>query len=325
MQSKLYDLLEITKPIVQAPMAGAAGPNLVAAVANAGGFGTIPLWGKSADHLHEGIRQVRQLTDRNFAVNLNMSFPYEDLLEACIEEKVCAVSLFWGNSVSAIKRAKAGGLVVLVSVGSAAEAREAVNAGADIIVAQGWEAGGHVWGRVSTMALVPSVVDAVGDVPVIAAGGIADGRGLAAAYMLGASAAWIGTRFLASEEATIHSYYQQRILDASEDQTAWTFDLYDGGWPAAPHRTLKNSTYADWVEAGSPAPGERPDEGKVTGFRPTGEEVKNYQSYTPLLGTEGDVEAMSMWSGQGVSLVHKIMPAADIVAEISDEAARLVG
>ena len=311
----LFDVLGIEKPILSAPMAGAAGPELVAAVCNAGGYGVIPLWGRSREHVSAGIDELRELTDRNFAVNLNLSFPYEEQLGMCIAKGVHGVSLFWGMEPSAIGRAKAGGLIVLVSVGNAQEAQIAADAGADVIVAQGWEAGGHVWGQVSTMALVPAVVDAV-SVPVVAAGGIADGRGMAAAMMLGASGVWIGTRLLASSEATIHEVYRNRILQASEADTQWAHDLYDVGWPDAPHRALSNSTSRGWVDAGCSAPGNRPNEEQQIGHRPNGDPVVRYQSYTPLPETMGDVEAMSLWSGQGVSLVRDVMPAADIVEDI---------
>ncbi len=315
----LSDILGIEKPILSAPMAGAAGADLVAAVCNAGGYGVIPLWHKPTPEVAQGIDEVARLTDRNFAVNLNVSFPFEEQLEICIQKKVHAVSLFWGMEPAAIAMAKAGGLKVLVSVGSAEEASIAEQAGADIVVAQGWEAGGHVWGRVSTLALIPAVVDAV-NVPVVAAGGIADGRGMAAALMLGASGVCVGTRFLASSEATIHQSYRQRILDATEAQTEWYSDLYDVSWPDAPHRALKNSTSEKWGRTNRPETGERPDEGEVIGHRPTGEPVVRYQSYTPMSGTTGNVEAMSLWSGQGVALVRKVMPAAEIVNEIFAEA-----
>lgn len=319
MQNDLCNLLGIEKPILSAPMGGAAGPDLVAAVCNAGGYGVIPLWGKPVDQVVSGIAQVAALTTRNFAVNLNLSFPYKDQLQACIDSNVHAVSLFWGMEPSAIAVAKKGGLVVFASVASVEEARIAEDAGADVIVAQGWEAGGHVWGQVSTMALIPAVVDAV-NVPVVAAGGIADGRGMAAALMLGASGVWIGTRFLASTEATIHETYRENILKASETQTEFYHDLYDVDWPDAPHRALKNSTAQNWKETGASAPGGRPNEQEVIGYRPNGDAVVRYQSYTPLPGTKGNVEAMSLWSGQGVSLVRKIMPASDIVDEIHREA-----
>ena len=300
-------------------MAGAAGPDLVAAICNAGGYGVIPLWGKPVEQVSAGIDELRALTDRNFAINLNLSFPYEEQLEACIDKGVHGVSLFWGMEPTAIARAKAGGLVVLVSVGSTDEARIAADAGADVIVAQGWEAGGHVWGQVSTMALIPAVVDAV-DIPVVAAGGIADGRGMAAAVMLGASGVWIGTRLLASSEATIHDIYRTLILQASETDTLWAHDLYDVGWPDAPHRALSNSTSRAWVDAGSSTPGNRPNEKEQIGHLPNGNPVVRYQSHTPLPQTGGDVEAMSLWSGQGVSLVREVMPAADIIEEIYRDA-----
>lgn len=323
MPNQLLELLSIEKPVLSAPMGGAAGPALVAAVCNAGGYGVIPLWGKPVDQVISGIEDVEALTDRNFAVNLNLSFPYKDQLQACIDRKVHAVSLFWGMDPSAIAVARKGGLVVLASVGSVQEARMAEDAGADAIVAQGWEAGGHVWGQVSTMALIPAVADAV-DVPVVAAGGIADGRGLAAALMLGASGVWIGTRFLASDEATIDKEYRDRILGASETETEWYHDLYDVDWPDAPHRALKNSTARDWKDAGAPSPGNRPNEQDVIGHRPNGDAVVRYQSYTPQPGTSGNVEAMSLWAGQGVSLVREVKPAAEIVDEIYRDARALL-
>ncbi|SFO42208.1 nitronate monooxygenase [Roseovarius lutimaris] len=323
MTVRLLDILQVEKPILSAPMAGAAGPELVAAVCNAGGYGVIPLWGRSKEQVATGIDELRELTDRNFAVNLNLSFPYEDQLEMCIAKGVHGVSLFWGMEPSVIARAKAGGLTVLMSVGNAQEAKTAAQAGADVIVAQGWEAGGHVWGQVSTIALIPAVVDAV-KVPVVAAGGIADGRGMAAAMMLGASGVWIGTRLLASSEATIHEVYRNRILQASEADTQWAHDLYHVGWPEAPHRALSNSTSRAWVEAGCSEPGNRPNEKEQIGQRPNGDPVVRYQSYTPLPETSGDVEAMSLWSGQGVSLVREVIPAADIVEEVYQAARTLL-
>lgn len=322
MQNHLTSLMGMEIPIILAPMAGAIDTRFASAICNAGGSAILPLWNKPPEALRQEIRVMKSLTNSRFSVNLNMSFPFEEHLEACIEEQVFGVSLFWGLNKGAIDTAKNGNLKVLVSVGSADEAKEAVDAGVDIIVAQGWEAGGHVWGQVSTMALVPAVVDIVGDIPVIAAGGIADGRGIAAAFMLGASAVWIGTRFLGAAEANIHPHYQKRLLNATEAQTQWAHDLYDVGWPDAPHRALSNTTSKIWNDEGRPAPGGRADEGKIVGQKPTGEPIKNYQSYTPLPRTEGDVEAMSMWSGQGVSQLKKIQPAAEILSELWEDTER---
>lgn len=310
----------ITHPIVLAPVGGASSPELVAAVSNAGGLGIAPVWYMSADGLKAEVRRIRELTDKPFGVNLNMDFKSEEQLEACFEEGVEIISLFWGDTVDFVPRIKAEGGKVIITASTASNAKRALEIGADAICAQGWEAGGHVEGTVSTMALVPSVVDAVNDVPVIAAGGIADGRGLAAVLALGASAAWIGTRFLVAEEAPIHPEYRARILAASEDDTDRYDDLYDLSWPDAPHRALKNSTSAMWEAAGKPPLGQRPGEGDVLAVRKGGSDILRYTSATPNAALEGDIEGLSMWSGQGVGLVKKVQPAATIVKEIVDQA-----
>ncbi len=173
-------------------------------------------------------------------------------------------------------------------MGSAVEARRVVDAGADVVVAQGVEAGGHVWGEVSTMALVPAVVDAVAPVPVIAAGGIAAGGGLAAALALGAQAGWVGRRCVASEEAGAHSEYKRLLIAARETDTRHS-ELFDIGWERAPHRTLTNSTLRLWEKAGQPEPGVRPGEGGVIAHGAGGEPIVRYSSSDPERGMTGDL------------------------------------
>jgi len=253
-------------------------------------------------------------------VNLVLDFPQEERLDVCLEEHVPIISFFWGDPSALAPRAKARGAIVLHTVGSAAEAKRAVDAGVDIVVAQGWEAGGHVRGTVATLPLVPAVVDAVAPVPVVAAGGIADGRGLAAALALGAAGAWIGTRFLASEEATIHPRYRERLLAARETDTVYLKDLFDVRWPNAPHRALRNHTVEAWEAAGCPTSGKCPGEGEVIARSRSAGDVVRYQSYTPGADAEGDIDALSLWAGQGVSLVSKVQPAGDIVREIAEDA-----
>ena len=160
----------------------------------------------------------------------------------CLAEKVPVISFFWREPGALVRRAKEAGAIVLQTVASANMARRAVESGVDVVVAQGWEAGGHVRGTVATLPLIPAVVDVVGTTPVVAAGGIADGRGLAAVLALGAAGAWIGTRFLASQEATIHPRYRERLLRATADDTVFLEELFDVGWPKAPHRVLRNNT-----------------------------------------------------------------------------------
>ena len=315
----LTTLLGIEHPIVLAPFGGAATARLTAAVAEAGALGTIPLWGGPVSDVTDGVAGIRALTDRPFAVNLNTAFPHLDHLAACLDLGVGLFSLFWGLAPDSLTLAKSRGARVMVTVGSAAEARAAVDTGADIVVAQGREAGGHVWGEVGTLALVPAVVDAVPGVPVIAAGGIADGRGLAAVLALGASAAWIGTRFLAATESGAHPAYQDLLFKAGEADTLHSRDLYDGGWPDAPHRVLVNSTVRAWQAAGRPAT-DRPGAADRIGTDPAGGAILRYDAHTPASGDSGAVEAMSLWAGQGVSLVTRRQPAAEIVAEIAAEA-----
>ncbi len=319
MANPVCNSLKIELPIVQAAMGGASCPELAAAVSNAGGLGMLALAWSSTEDMRREIRKTRGLTVRPFGVNLVLDWPQEDRLALCLEEGVPIVSFFWGQAGPLTAVAHRGGAKVLHTVASADAARRAVDDGADILVAQGWEAGGHVHGKVATMALVPAVVDRVPETPVIAAGGIADGRGLAAAMALGAYGAWIGTRFLASPEAAIHSRYRDLLLAARETDTEYGA-LFDVNWPDAPHRTLRNTTYDEWQKAGCPLKGERPGEGDIVAKRPAGANVLRYESYTPRVGTEGDIDALSLWAGQGVGLVHRIQPASEIVREIAAEA-----
>jgi nitronate monooxygenase len=322
-RTPLCDLLGIEVPIVQAPMGGVAGPELAAAVSNAGGLGTLPLSWASPAEVTEAVEQTRALTQKPFATNFLFNSPQEDRVDAALAAGVPVVSLAWGDPAALIPRIRDAGARVLASVGTAAEARQAAEAGADAIVAQGWEAGGHVWGTVATLALVPAVVDAVSPVPVIAAGGISDGRGLAAVLALGAAGAWLGTRFLAAEESSAHPDYRTRLFAASGEDTYYGL-LFDVGWPDAPHRALRNSTVEEWERAGSSAPGERPGEGEPVATRANGGAISRYASATPAAGMEGDIEAMSMWAGQGVGLVTRTQPAADIVAELVADAERIL-
>jgi NAD(P)H-dependent flavin oxidoreductase YrpB (nitropropane dioxygenase family) len=320
MQTSLCTRLGIDLPIIQAPMGGAVGPALAAAVSNAGGLGMLVLWRAKEQEMRRQIGEMRALTARPFGVNLNLDFPQEERLAICLEERVPIISFFWRDPAALVRRAKDAGAIVMHTVGSAAEAKRAVDRGVDIVVAQGWEAGGHVRGTVATMPLIPAVVDAVSPVPVVAAGGIADGRGLAAALALGAAGAWIGTRFLASREAAIHPRYRERLLQAHETDTVYLENLFEVRWPNAPHRVLRNKTVDAWETAQRPPSGTRPGEGEVIGTSQSVGSIVRYQSYTPGADVEGDVDAMSLWGGQSVGLVSKLQSAGDIVRQIADEA-----
>jgi NAD(P)H-dependent flavin oxidoreductase YrpB (nitropropane dioxygenase family) len=278
------------------------------------------LWRADADTIRQQIRETRALTSRPFGVNLNLEFPQDERLDVCLAEKAPIISFFWREPGALVRRAKEAGAIVLHTVGSAEMARRAVENGVDVVVAQGWEAGGHVRGTVATLPLIPAVVDVVGAIPVVAAGGIADGRGLAAVLALGAAGAWIGTRFLLSHEAAIHPRYRELLLSATEEDTVFLEELFDVGWRKAPHRVLRNKTIETWEAAGRPPSGARPGEGEVIARSGSVGEIVRYRAYTPGLDAEGDIDALSLWSGQSVGLVSEIKPAGDIVREIVAQA-----
>ena len=315
MRTGVCELLGIEQPIVQAPIGTATVPRLAAAVSDAGALGTLALsWTADPAGL---IRQTAALTARPFGGNLVLEWDQHRRLAAVLEAGLRIVSFTWGDPAPYVGQVHEAGGLVLHTVGSAEEARQAVACGVDVIVAQGWEAGGHVWGGIATLPLVPAVVDAVAPVPVIAAGGIGDARGVAAVLSLGAQAAWLGTRFLLAEETPLHEDYRHRLMAAAETDAQWYANLYDVGWPRAPHRAIRNATAQAWEAAGCPAPGSRPGEGEPVAWRASGEPIARYSSALPLEGITGDVEALSLWAGQSVALVNRIQPAAAIVAELT--------
>ena len=312
MRTPVCELLGIEQPIVQAPMSAVA--ELAAAVSNAGALGMLALtWSTPAgDPVHE----TAALTDRPFGGNLILNSDQHRRLDEALEAGLRIVSLMWGDPTGYVEQVHDANGLVLLTVRSAEEARRAVASGVDVIVAQGWEAGGHVWGQIGTLPLVPAVVDAVTPVPVIAAGGIGDARGVAAVFALGAQAAWLGTRFLLAQEMPIHDEYRRRLMDAAETDAQWYPDLYAVGWPNAPHRVIRNSTAEKWEAAGRPPLGSRPGEGDVIAHFADGEAIVRYEPAAPMVGTTGDIEALSMWAGQSVALVRQPQPAAAIVAEL---------
>ena len=316
-------LVGIPLPIVQAPIGGLAVPELAAAVSGAGGLGMIALtWAEPAD-IDAKIRRVRALTDRPFGVNLILRTEQEERLRRCLDAGARIVSLFWGDPAPLVPIAHDAGAIVMHTVGDVTEARRAVDAGVDVVVAQGWEAGGHVRGEVATMVLVPAVVDAVAPTPVVAAGGIADGRGLAAALVLGASAGWLGTRFVMSAEAPALARYRE-LLAAAEVTSTVHSTLFDQGWPDAAHRTLRNSTIAAWEAAGRPPSGQRPGEGEIIATDPAGQPLPRYASTSAREGVHGDIEALSLWAGQSAGLIDEVLPAGEIVRRIADEATAIL-
>jgi NAD(P)H-dependent flavin oxidoreductase YrpB (nitropropane dioxygenase family) len=302
LHTPVCDLLGIEVPILQAGMAGFTTPELVAAVSNAGGLGIIGGLRMSADQLRNDIRRVRELTTRPFGVNHVVCLLDNAAFEVTIAQRVSVLSLAWGQSSDLTYRAHDAGLKVVHMVTSPEEAGQVASDGADVVVAQGNEGGGHV-GHMSTLPLVPQVVDAVGSVPVLAAGGIADGRGLAAVLMLGAQGALIGTRFLATHEARARGRSKDVILNALGSQTMTSKfydDVLDIVWPGSVVRSISHPLLDEWAE--------RPqDWGLAAGqLRPALEAALS----------SGDF----VLAGESSGLIHDIVPAGELVERIARQA-----
>jgi len=326
----LCDLLGIIHPILSVGFGVPAGPELVAAVSNAGGLGVLGATGQSAAVIHDRVRRTRELTDRPFGMNvildekMKRSTPVADSITACLAERIAALVLFWGDPAPYIASSHRAGTKVIVQVGSVAEARAAAAAGVDAIIAQGVESGGHVRGMVALSTLLPLVVAAVAPIPVLASGGIADGRGLAGAIALGAQGVSMGTRFVASLECWSPQAYKDRVVAASAEDTVYAAELFNIGWPEAPHRVLRNRTVREWEAAGQPKPGARPGEGTVIGTTTRADgttvDVVRYSATMPTASFTGDVDLAALWCGESAALVNDIRPAADIVRDVAREA-----
>lgn len=294
MKTEITRLLGIEYPIIQGGMAWVAEHRLAAAVSEAGGLGLIGAANAPADWVRQEIRKAKELTDKPFGVNIMLMSPYADeVAKVVAEEGVKVVTTGAGNPGKYMEMWKAVGIKVIPVVASVALAKMMVRAGADAVVAEGTESGGHI-GETTTMALVPQVVDAV-DVPVIAAGGIADGRGIAAAFMLGASGVQMGTRFVATQDAVVHDNYKNLILKAKDIDTRVTGR--SGGHPVRVIRNEATKKYLDMEKAG--ATFEELELLTVGGLRKA--------------VTEGDVKTGSVMSGQIAGMIHDIPTCKEVI------------
>ena len=307
LHTPLCDLLEIQHPIMQAGMGGVAYAELVAAVCEAGGYGVLGMAGRSPDFIREEMRKVRQLTDKPFGVDLLAASP-ESLtasVEIIIEEGASSFIAGLGVPMPIMEKLKAAGLKVMVVCGAVKHAVKAEQAGCDAVICQGGEGGSHT-GLVGTLPLVCQAVEAV-KIPVVAAGGISDGRGLAAALALGAQGVWIGTRFIASTEAHAGQAYREAVVAAQDVDTVRT-RCYSG----KPMRVMSNPYVADWES--------RPQE-----IQPFPLQAMHSTQTGVMGGIGGQIEGLDpdrscFAMGQSAGGVHDIKPAAQIVAEMVAEA-----
>ncbi|HLW59529.1 MAG TPA: nitronate monooxygenase [bacterium] len=314
LRTRICEALKIDHPVVLGGMASGTNPALVAAVTGAGGLGTLGVTFLPPDQQRAGVGRIRELTPGPFGLNHLLAFATEDRFAATLEARPRVVSTAWPWSDQDLRpffgRAHDAGSLVMHMVSGVPEAVRAVEAGADIIVAQGTEGGGHV-GWMGTIALVPQVVRAVDPVPVLAAGGVADGAGLAAALALGAEGVLLGTRFLATPEAPIAQAYKQAILDSDGHNTMLTeiADIASGRvWPGAMSRVARNRFIERWA-------------GREWEVR-----QRRYEIGRQLLSARdrGDPDESNLQMGQTAGLITSIIPAAQIVREIVAEAERII-
>jgi NAD(P)H-dependent flavin oxidoreductase YrpB (nitropropane dioxygenase family) len=312
--TRICDLLGITHPIVLGGMATGTSVPLVVSVSQAGGFGTLGVTGRSAAQIHEQVAAIRAATDKPFGVNHLLFRTDEDTFAASLSARPPVISLAWARPEQDLRtyfqRVHDAGLLAMHMASEVPEAVRAAEAGADIIVAQGTEGGGHV-GWMASMALVPMVVSAVAPRPVLAAGGIADGRGLAAALALGAEGALLGTRFLATEEAPLHAHLKQAILDSDGHNTVLTEipDVATGQvWPGAMARSLRNRFIERWA-------------GREWALRQRAREVEQ----AALAARQaGDVDEAPVLVGQDAGLIDAVLPAGEVIQRMVAQAEEIL-
>ena len=323
MNSPLCSLLGIDIPILQAPTGSVAGPELAAAVSGAGGLGSLGVtWTAEAETIAH-IRTIRVATARPFMLNYALSFEPVTLC-AALEAGTPVVSFSWGQPGELLSLVHGYGAKTGVQVSTATGARTALESGADFLICQGIEAGGHVQStHPLTHALSQVLAAANGAAPVVAAGGICDARGIAEALRAGADGVMLGTRFVATRESRAHPDYKRLLVEAGDSATGLTI-CFDGGWPHAPHRVLRNSTLDAWESAGCPPPGRRPGEGDRLGTTAGGSGVYRYEDTAPREGMAVNAEAMALYAGTGVWSIQDLPRAGEMVRRLWREATELL-
>jgi len=304
-KTALSELLGIEHPIVQGGMAWVSTADLVAAVSEAGGLGILAAGNALPNYVRDQIRQTIAMTSRPFGVNIPLFTPYlDEILDICIEERVAVVATGAGSPGTFIPQLKEAGLKVMPVVSSVALAKRLERMGADVLVAEGMESGGHI-GDVGTLPLVPQLVDAV-KVPVIAAGGIADGRGLAAALALGAAGVQMGTRFIATTECIAHQNYKEKIVKARDRATMTTG--YSLGHPV---RAIRNPMARKF--------------GEMENTRCSEEEIIEFGTGKLRLAVEeGDLVNGSLMAGQSSGLVQDIVTVKEVIERMVAEAEQII-
>ncbi|MEU3465555.1 nitronate monooxygenase [Streptomyces sp. NPDC006733] len=330
LSTRLTERFAVPYPFVGAGMAFAAGTSeLAVAVSTAGGIGAVGAGLMPPDTLRQIIAEIRKgAGGAPFHINLITYFDTAEHVRVCAEERVPIVSFHWGHPPAGqLDQLRAAGVSVWEQVGSVQAARRAVDDGVEVVVAQGWEAGGHNYGGLPTMVGVPAIVDAVADrALVLAAGGITDGRQVAAALCLGADGVWVGTRLVASREAQVHPEHHRRLLAAQGEDTVLS-GIFGPEWPEFnPMRVQRDRVVEEWNDRLEQVPTDREHLEQIGTTPVQGERavLRKFSVLPAVPGTEADWEEMPWLMGQGVGLVRDIRPAADIVREMMADAERVL-
>lgn len=303
MAKSITEVLGIKYPIIQGGMAWISDAKLAAAVSNAGGAGIISCGGRTTEYVREEIRKAKQLTDKPFGVNVMLMAPNKDeIVDVICEEKPAFVTLGAGNPVPYFAKLKEAGIKVIPVIPNVKLAKRVAAAGADAMVAEGMEAGGHI-GVLTTMALMTQVIPEIKDIPVVMAGGFGDGRGLAAAMLMGAGGVQMGTRFLVAEECSVHENMKQKLIEAVDTDTIVT-GLTLGGAV----RGIKNKFSTEFVQ--------KENEGKTS----KEELIRMATGTNKLAAVEGDVVNGMMQAGQSLTVLQKVEPVAIIIEDIMKQA-----
>ncbi|QDT04824.1 Nitronate monooxygenase [Rubripirellula lacrimiformis] len=325
LSTSICEILGCQFPILQAGMGGVARAQLAASVSKAGAFGCLGMVRESPALIRQEVDRVRTWTDRPFGVNLIPSATQPQLfqseLDECLRLNVPTLVFFWDVVPDAVKKAKDGGCTVVHQVGSAEQAIKAEAAGADIIVAQGVEAGGHVHGMVTSLVLLPQVVDAV-SIPVVGSGGFGSGRSLVAALALGAEGIHCGTVFVATEESFAHDIHKQHLVDAGAQDTIHT-DAFAINWP--PHsavRVLKSEVTAA-IES-KPFGHQSESIVRQQIAEEEGRPIYLMSTDSPLKSMTGDLNRLAMYAGQVCGQVNSVSPAETVIQRMMDEAATVI-
>jgi nitronate monooxygenase len=316
---RLLSQFGLKYPIFQAPIGSGSNPDLAIAVSSAGAMGGMALWPFPPEEASARVAKVRSATTSGFFVNYALAHEPKSL-SAALEAGAPIVQFSWGmpdkTLVAAVRQA---GAKMGIQVTSAGSARAAIDLGADYLVCQGTEAGGHVQANSRLLETLPRVLDEAKLTPVIAAGGIGNGADIRAILSAGASGAMIGTRFIATRESAAHPEYKNSLLKADTGDTVLTV-CFEGGWPNATHRVLRNGSFTRWDAAGCPPAGKRPGEGDVVATRADGRKILRYAITSPLASFTGNqLLDCALYAGEGVGAVRDIPAAGDLVSRLWKE------